>query len=185
MASTSKKPKSPKKSSPRCESPLAEIADALDKMPKEKRPRLQPPSPELVKLRKSIAKVFALQELLAEHKHASWPHVRTRPDALELNLFWFDFGVREPYETFALSSGGRVRRHACQYSGHNGSSYDDQYEDLEGPRAQAAVNGMLETLERLALAAEERRLEEAAQRRRSEAAKANLAVRLRGKGIHS
>lgn len=108
---------------------------------------------------------------------------RMYPWHKDTDFQWIDFGDREPSETFAVHHDGRIVRHTCEYSGHNGDSYGDEYEELTGDKAQKALDGLVGRLEGLAMAAEERRLEEAAARRKAMAAKKNLEARLRSKGV--
>jgi len=125
---------------------------------------------------------LALAEFLKDSPIFS-ERVRTSEHQDDPRYQWFDFGEREPEETFAVSRAGAVIRHTCSYSGHNGDSYGDTYEVLDASSAAAALQRLHDKLERRALAAEERRLAEAALRRRTEAAKRNLSARLRTKGL--
>jgi hypothetical protein len=128
-------------------------------------------------------RVLALCEFLNEEGVAWSCKVRTHSYDRNPDFTWLDFGEREPSETFAVSLDGNVVRHTCEYSGHNGDSYGDKYEALQPELALDALRGLCGQLERRALDAEERRLKEAADRRRADAAMKNLNARLRNRGV--
>lgn len=164
-------------------SPLKGLVEYVIKMtPEEQKEVFRQPTSEEKRAQDSVRRIHALVALIKESP--SWHGgLRTYPWHVDKEFDWVDFGERKPYETFAVARDGRVVRHTCEYSGHNGDSYDDQYVYLEKEAAQKALAGLVNRLEGLALAAEERRLEEAARRRKAMAAKLSLNARLRSKGL--
>jgi hypothetical protein len=134
------------------------------------------------RLRDAGFRLFALVGLIRE---ASGNHDRVRayPWHEDPDFVFLDFGEREPATTHAVSSDGMVMEHTCEYSGHNGDSYGHKYVRLTAQQSLEVVLRLVGELERRALAVEERRLEDAARRRRTEAAMKNLNARLKGKGI--
>lgn len=94
-----------------------------------------------------------------------------------------DTHEREPSSWISFTRAGAVTEHRCEYSGHNGDSYGHTERELGHEEALKALQGLNHLLERRALDAEERRLEEAADRRRADAAMKNLNARLRNMGV--
>ena len=120
-----------------------------------------------------IRRALALCEVLG---------VRTSEDQTGGRI-WIDLGLREPGSWLDVARDGRCWLCTCEYSGHNGDSYGHKERLLGEEEAMRNLLHLCSGLEAKALAAEERRLEEAARRRRTEVAKQNLTARLRNKGV--
>lgn len=164
-------------------SPLAGLVEEMKKLTPEQRAEIfRKPTPEEKKLRDTVRLLKAMFTVAKSDSRGGYM-LRMYPKHDNKDFEWIDFGEREPGETFAVAEDGRVIRHTCQYSGHNGDSYDDKYFDLKGEEAQKVLDALASRMEGLALAAEERRLEEAAVRRKAMAAKQNLRARLKSKGL--
>lgn len=124
-------------------SPLAGLAAAVEKMTPEQRKELfREPTPEEKRARDSARRLKALFELVRTAPKTTCLF-RTYPRHKDAEFERLDFGEREPSETFAVAADGRVVRHTCQYSGHNGDSYDDQYFYLSPEELQKTLDGLV------------------------------------------
>lgn len=138
-------------------------------------------TPEQKRARDTVSRIDALFSIAKIGNSA--PMLRFFPWYDDMGFRWLDFGEREPNESFAIHREGRVVRHTWERSDHNGGSYANKYEELVGEAVQNALDSLVVRLEGLALAAEERRLEEAEKRRKAGMAKKSLQARLRTMGI--
>lgn len=172
--------KNPKKPA---RSPLHELTAAIKSGKVDLKKQLSKEFVDRQERCRSVRRIRALYDFIKESDAYSHRVRMYEGSGKHAGFHWMDFGEREPPESFAVSTDGSVVRHTCEYSGHNGDSYGDEFELLDGERAQNVLNAIAGKLEGIALAAEERRLEEAEHRRKAIAAKRNLNARLKSKGV--